>query len=244
MGLLTALSIALVTTSADVFAREKWTITSLDWQPFSGRDLADGGIAITVLREALSKEGIDLNVLYYPWTRAVKTAADPALLGYYPAWREEVLDGFSASSVIFTSPVVFVENVNHPLKWTKLNDLKGKTIGVVQNYGNTTEFNALVAKGVIKTEIAQDDLTNIRKVAMGRIDGAFIDLYNLKYYLKKEARDFESLVQANPRIIAEKSIHLAINNHFANKKAAEIIKRATEKIKSQKKVKKFLQTLP
>ena len=173
--------------SIPTFAGEKWKVTSLDWQPFSGASLPEGGAGIAVLREALKAEGIELIVEYYPWTRAIETGKDPNYAGVYPCWPEDVVAGFTKSPVFFRSPVGFVEPKGKPLKWTKLEDLQGKVIGTVQDYGNTPEFMALIKSGVIKTEIVTDDLTNIKKVAGERLDGAFIDLFNLDYFLKNDA---------------------------------------------------------
>ena len=213
---------------------EKWKITSLDWQPFSGKALPDGGAGIAVLKEALKAEGIELVVEFYPWTRALETAKDASYVGYYPAWPEDVVAGFTKSDVIFKSPVGFAENKSKPLTWTKLEDLKGKSIGTVQDYGNTPEFNALVKAGTIKAEVSTDDLTNVKKVAAGRIDGAFIDLNNLDYFLKNDAKDIAGKVQANAKMIDTKDLVLAINTKFANKNAAEIIKRAISKVNAEK----------
>ena len=221
-------------------AGETWKVTSLDWQPFSGANLPEGGAGVAVLRAALKAEGIDLVVEFYPWTRAIETAKDPAYAGVYPSWPEDVGDGFTKSPVLFKSPVGFVEPKSAPLVWSKLEDLKGKTIGTVQDYGNTAEFMKLIKAGTIKTQVVVDDLTNIKKVAGGRVDGAFIDLANLQYFLKNDAKDLASQVQANPKVIDTKDLVLGINAKFSNKNAGEILKRGIAKIDADKIIKDYM----
>lgn len=221
-------------------AAEKWKITSLDWQPFSGKALPEGGAGIAVLRAALKAEGIELEVEFYPWTRAIETAKEPAYAGVYPSWPEDVVDGFTKSPVLFSSPVGFVEPKGKPLTWTKLEDLKGKRIGTVQDYGNTPEFMKLIKAGVIKTEIVGDDLTNIKKVAGERLDGAFIDLNNLNYFLKNDAKDLASKVQANPKVIDTKDLVVGVNNSFSNKKANAILASGIAKINPGKIIKDYM----
>ncbi|OHE62927.1 MAG: hypothetical protein A2001_00445 [Treponema sp. GWC1_61_84] len=221
-------------------AEEIWKVTSLDWQPFSGKSLPEGGAGIAVLRAALNAEGIGLEVEFYPWTRAIEVGKTSAYAGYYPTWPEDIVEGFSKSPVFFKSPVGFVEPKDKPLSWTKLEDLKGKKIGVVQDYGNTPEFMALVRSGVIKTEVVQDDLTNVRKTAAGRIDAAFIDLNNLEYFLTYDAKDLRLKLQANAKTIDTKDLHLAVNNSFGNKKAAEIITRGLAKIDADKIIREYM----
>jgi polar amino acid transport system substrate-binding protein len=79
-------------------AAETWKITSLDWQPFSGKALPEGGASIAVLRAALKAEGIELQVEFYPWTRAIETAKQPGYAGVYPSWPEDVAPGFTGSA--------------------------------------------------------------------------------------------------------------------------------------------------
>ena len=222
-------------------AAETWKITSLDWQPFSGKTLPEGGASIAVLRAALKAEGIELQVEFYPWTRAIETAKQPGYAGVYPSWPEDVAPGFTGSAVLFKSPVGFVEPKAKPLVWTKLEDLKGKKIGIVQDYGNTPEFNALSKNGTIKTEVVTSDLLNIKKVAGGRIDGAFIDLANLNYFLKYDAKDLAGQVQANPRVIDSKDLLLAINDSFVNKKANAILSSGLAKINADKIIKDYME---
>jgi polar amino acid transport system substrate-binding protein len=222
-------------------AAETWKITSLDWQPFSGKALPEGGASIAVLRAALKAEGIELQVEFYPWTRAIETAKQPGYAGVYPSWPEDVAPGFTGSAVLFKSPVGFVEPKAKPLVWTKLEDLKGKKIGIVQDYGNTPEFMALAKNGTIKTEVVTSDLLNIKKVAGGRIDGAFIDLANLNYFLKYDAKDLAGQVQANPRVIDSKDLVLAINDSFVNKKANAILSSGLAKINADKIIKDYME---
>ena len=231
--------LALIT-ALPTMAAEKWKVTSLDWQPFTGKALPEGGAGIAVLRAALKAEGIELVVEFYPWTRAIETAKDPSYAGFYPSWPEDVGEGFIKSPVLFKSAVGFVEPKAKPLVWTTLDDLKGKTIGTVQDYGNTPDFMKHIKSGAIKTQVVVDDLTNIKKVAGGRIDGAFIDLVNLDYYLKNDAKDIAASVQANPKSLGTKDLVLGINAKFVNKNAAEILKRGIAKIDSDKIIKDYM----
>lgn len=222
-------------------AGETWRITSLDWQPFSGKTLPEGGAGIAVLRAALKAEGIELEVDYFPWTRALVTARNPKYVGVYPIWPEDVPEGFTGSAVLFKSPVGFVEPKDKPLQWKTLDDLKGKTIGTVQDYGNTPEFMKLIRNGTIRTEVVVNDLTNIKKVAAGRIDGAFIDLNNLDYLLKHDAKAISHSVQANSKTVGTKDLLLAINNAFQNRNAISILSSGISKIDAEKIVEDYLE---
>jgi polar amino acid transport system substrate-binding protein len=221
-------------------AEEVWQVTSLEWPPFSGQNLPEEGAGIAVLRAALATQGIKLKVEFYPWTRALKTATNPRYAGVYPAWPEDVGIGFMSSSVLFKSPVGVVEPKSTPLLWGRLEDLAGKKIGIVQDYGNTPEFMQLINNKTIKTEVVIDDLTNVRKVAAGRIDAAFIDLNNLAYYLKFDAKDVAFKVQANAKIIGTKDLVLAINRDFAFRDASTTLTRGLAKIDPDKIIRDYM----
>jgi polar amino acid transport system substrate-binding protein len=235
-----AITAALFLSTSITCAAETWKVTSLEWQPFAGKTLPEGGAGIAVLRAALKAEGVDLEVEYLPWTRAIDTGKDPKYVGVFPCWPEDVVEGYSKSAVIFKSPVGFVEPKSKPLVWEKLDDLKGKKIGVVQDYGNTPEFMKLVKSGVILTEVVLDDGKNILKVAAGRVDGAFIDLNNLSYLLKYDAKESASKVQANKKVVDTKDLLLGINNNFKGAKVEEILKRGLSKIDPDKIIKEYL----
>ena len=221
-------------------AAETWKIASLDWQPFSGKDLPEGGAGIAVLRAALKAEGIDLEVEFYPWSRALEKGAQTDFVGIYPSWPEEVPEGFVGSASFFESPVGFVEPKGKPLVWSTLDDLAGKKIGIVQDYGNTVEFMQLVNSGVIDAKPVTDDLTNIRKVAGGRIDGAFIDLNNLEYFLMNDAKNLAGKVQVNEKVIDSKDLLLSINQNFPEKDVNDIVVRGISKIDADQIIKDYM----
>ncbi len=221
-------------------AEEVWLVTSLEWPPFSGQNLPEQGVGIAVLRAALATQGIKLKVEFYPWSRALKTAKNPRYAGVYPAWPEDVGIGFTSSPVLFKSPVGFVEHKSTPLLWARLEDLAGKKIGIVQDYGNTSEFMQLINNKTIQSEVVIDDLTNVRKVAAGRIDAAFIDLNNLAYYLKFDAKDVAFKVQANAKMIGTKDLVLAINRDFAHRDASITLARGLAKIDSDRMIKDYM----
>lgn len=233
-------AMAMVLSSA-LHADEVWLVTSLEWPPFSGENLPENGAGIAVLRAALATQGIQLNVEFYPWSRALVTAQKSRYAGVYPTWPEDVGVGFTSSAVLFKSPVGFAEPKSAPLRWTRLEDLAGKRIGVVQDYGNTKEFMRLVDNKTIETEVVVDDLANVRKVAKGRIDAAFIDLNNLDYYLRFEAKDVAHQVQANEKTIVIKDLVLSINQKFENRDAKTILARGLAKIDAERIIKDYMQ---
>ena len=217
---------------------EVWTVASLEWPPYVCEKCPDEGAAVKALRSALKSINVELEVLYLPWSRTLKEARSPHVIGFFPAWPEESRVAYTASPVLFRSPLGFIEPVGKPLQWQNLEDLTGKRIGVVQDYGNTVEFNLAVRNRKIKTEIVTSDDINIKKVAANRIDGALIDLVNAKWFLKTDLKDLENKVSFSPRVLSNKDLLIYFNAH--NKNKIPRLKEALRKINTQKIVDDYL----
>lgn len=217
---------------------EVWTVASLEWPPYVCEQCPEEGAGVKALRVALKSINVELKVLYLPWSRTLKEARSPHVIGFFPAWPEESRTAYTASPVLFRSPLGFIEPAGRPLQWQSLEDLTGKRIGVVQDYGNTVEFNMAVRNRKIKTEIVTSDDINIKKVAANRIDGALIDLVNAKWFLKNDLKDLENKVAYSPRVLSNKDLLIYFNAH--NKNKIPKLKEALRKINTQKIVDDYL----
>lgn len=220
------------------YSAEKWKVTTLEWPPFTCEKCPEQGAGTKALREALASVGVELEIVFLPWSRAIKEGADKSAVGYYPSWPEDISGEFSPSPSVFKSPVGFIEPSGKPLAWTKLDDLKGKTIGVVQDYGNTKDFNAAAKAGVFKTEVVPSDDVNVKKVGAGRIDGAIIDINNAKWFLQTDMKDLAGKVSINSKILEDKDLLIALNSHSKDKAAK--LKEALGKVNTQKIVEEYL----
>lgn len=198
-------------------AAEVWKVASLEWPPFSGAKLPDGGSGIKALRDSLKENGIELVVEYFPWARISLQASTPDFVGFYPAWPEDLVKGYSSSGTLFKSPLVIAQNKNSPQKTASIDDLKGKFVAVVQGYGNTKEFNDMVAKGIIIGDSGPDDLTGVKKLEAGRVDAMVIDRNVLNYILKFEIATQGKFVFEAPGWSMNKDLLLAVNNNNPNK---------------------------
>ncbi|MNJ92693.1 Bacterial extracellular solute-binding protein, family 3 [compost metagenome] len=216
--LLVILISALKTTTAHAKS-DTWIFTTLEWPPFMCSRCPENGAAAKALRETLRKSGIRVEFSFQSWTKAVKNGSLKENVGFFPAWHEEVREGFVSSSALFFSPVGFVEPRSKPLIWNHLSDLKGKVIGISQDYGYPKEFNQLVAAGVIKVEVVESDDTNLRKVALGRVDGALLDINNARYFLSMSLKNLGGRVSVNNKVVENKSLHAAFNSYSHDKVA-------------------------
>lgn len=208
-------------------------LSSLEWPPYSGALLPNQGASIEVVRLALQEIGWQLDVEFFPWLRAVASARNGRHHGYFPEYWFET-DDFLLSPVIGTGPLGLVEAKNKPIEWDVLTDLTQYRIGIVSGYVNTTDMDAMIERGALRVYPAPDDVSNMRKVAAGRIDAAVIDPFVMRYLAQTalSLRDVKGIFQMNPTYLGQKTLHVAWtldNAHFN-----EVLRQALERIDVQR----------
>ncbi len=213
------LSLLLLFTTIQAHA-EKWKMTTLEWPPFVCEKCPEMGAGAKALKEALKSEGIELELVILPWSRAIAEAADAKnYVGgylYYPG-EMDLSKGFVPSPAVFKSPVVMMEPAGKPLTWNKLSDLKGKSIGTCKDYNYGEEVMSLIKAGTLTVdEVASDDV-NIKKIVGGRIAGALIDINVGKYLVQTDFAADAAKIQYNPKTIQNMDLLAGLNKENASK---------------------------
>lgn len=231
-----AMLLVLALASLEGVAQDKVIrLTSLEWPPYSGAKVTGQGANIAVVRAAVEAMGYRLEVKFLPWSRAVATARDArsGYVGYLPEYYSpRVARDFILSDPIGSGPIGFVEAVAAPVAWTRLSDLGDKRIGVVTDYVNTPQFDAMVAAGTLKVEAVGDDAANIKKVATGRIPMAVIDRNVLAYLLQHDPAlaAVRSRVQFNVRTMGENKLYVALQRSPQGQAAAAVINAGLKRV--------------
>jgi len=241
-GMVVAVTLAMATSAQ----AETWTVTSLGWQPFSGKDLEKQGAGIHALRTALETVGVDLEVKFMPWKRAKAVAGnDPNVVGYYPSWPSEVVDGFFASETVFKSPVGFAETDDKPISWQSPADLTDKRVGTVGAYIYPEAFQKLVDSGDISTIEARDDATALRMLKDGRVDTVAIDKFVMRYHLNTNSalKGFGDRVSFDDKALIDYDLVLAFADNGENRERAKTLKKALGNVDTQQVIADYLEGL-
>lgn len=210
-------------------------LTSLDWPPYSGAQLPEQGASVAVAKAAAKAMGYELKVDFLPWARAVAAAESGAggVVGYFPEYHSaDVASRFVLSNPIGSGPLGFVEQRAAPVTWNALTDLAGKPIGTVRDYVNTDAFDRMAAEGKLSVEVVNDDATNLKKVAAGRIPLAVIDRYVMNYLLSHDAslKSLADKLQFNAKLLEDKQLYIAFQKSPAGEEAAKVINDGLKKI--------------
>lgn len=219
---------ALTALSSPMGYAETVTLTSLEWPPYSGKELPNQGTAIDVARAAFQAAGHTLRVEFFPWSRTIATVhASDHHVGYLPEYQYNT-DDFVMSAPIGTSTVGFAERTSAPVHWDDLDDLSTVTIGVVQDYANTADLDARIAAGSIQVSEAITDSQNLLKLAAGRVDLAVIDPAVLAHLRSHDprVRAISDQLQMNPKILDTQTLHVAFENTEAGQRWLAIFNEA------------------
>ena len=125
--------------SISVFANERIQITNGEWPPYLSESLPYYGFASHVVTKAFAAVGQGVDYHFFPWQRALEYAQHGHGMGNKwhgsLAWvySEERAKNFYYSDSIITDTEVLFHLKSHPINWTKITDLAGKTIGGTQH---------------------------------------------------------------------------------------------------------------
>jgi len=193
-------------------AAEIITIATLEYSPWTGKNLKDNGFVNHVIAEAFNRKGYAVTYTYLPWKRAVTESRS----GNYSAlsyvyWSKDWEKDFYLSDPISEEKIVFFHLKSDPIKaWKTLDDLKDYKFGATRGYTYTKEFWRAAESKRLNVEVTTTDKQNFQKLLTGRIDIFPSGLVNGYSILHKEFDASESdriAYDANP--LSETTGHLA-----------------------------------
>ncbi len=171
-GVLLGLLLATAGAQADTLR-----VATLDWAPYVGPDLPGKGLASRILDEALALDGHRAELVFLPWQRALKEAAEGRFDALMPAYLSpERRELFHATIPLLDSQLGFFRQRERllPVNPAHLESLRPYRIGVVRGYVNREDFDA--DRSLTKDAVT-NDWQNLEKLLRGRIDLAVVDRY-------------------------------------------------------------------
>lgn len=187
-------------------------LATIDWPPFTSPDLPGQGESTKMLRQTFKDMGLDLQVDFYPWRRAVKLGLeDTNFVGYFPEYDTKLAQiQCRLSRAIGHSQVAIVSNKRQPVVWQSLNDLKAVRLGVVNGYFNSDELDERIQLKIQEVDLAPTDLVNLRKLVAGRIDAIVIDTQVMSYLLRTDRMllNKEPSLHIASKLLATHTLHV------------------------------------
>ncbi len=217
--------IQMVLISSPLYGQETWKIASLNWEPYSSAQMSTQGNSIQKLRALLKQENITLLVDYYPWKRAQKVAREKEYVGYFPAWPEEVHDGFTASPVIDWSWIGILKLSDKILDYQTLDELfRHHRVGLVSSYVYPEEIAGAARKAPDNVVYAPNEMSLLKMLLVGRQDCAITDPFVMTYLAEKDGIGEIETAQ----ILMKKALVLAFRNDEENQHRIRLLRKLLE----------------
>ncbi len=147
------------------------TLSNQEWPPYMGEALPQGGVLSDVVALAFSRIGVKVRYVFLPTPRALASAASGRVdgsIGWTPT--AERRQNLMFSGPVMTARMVFFQRSGETFEWRILADLAPYRIGVTVGNTYSAAFSHLQYSGALQVDPSADDLSNLRKLAAGRVD--------------------------------------------------------------------------
>ena len=153
-------------------AEEIITIATLEYAPWTGKNLKSNGFVNHVITEAFRREGYTVKYTYLPWKRGVtETKRGEYSALSYVYWSKDREKEFYLSDPISEEKIVFFHLKSNPIKdWKTLIDLNDYKFGATRGYTYTKNFWNLAKTRRLMVDLTNSDIQNFKKLLSGRID--------------------------------------------------------------------------
>lgn len=225
------LIVLCIVMSVTIFA-ETLTFAIGDWAPYTSQNDPSGKMTEVIVKEAYALAGYDVNYVYMPWKRSYEMAQSGEYAGTFPwSYKDERKDDFIfCKESLITSKEVIFHLKNLDLQWDKIEDLEKYTLGGTRGYSHVLVFK----NHGIEIDIANDDLSNFKKLLKGRIQAFpadFVVGYNI--INKNFPTESAALFTNHPKAISgEENMWMLISKNIPN--SQEIAKKFDESLKKLK----------
>lgn len=229
--------VGLLLISKPLFAQDKVLIRADSWCPFTCEvnGKSGQGILVDILKEALGKDKIQIDYQTMNWPRAIDQAQKGQIHGILGAYKEDAPDFIFPDQPQFVSRDCFYQVKGSTWKYSGIESLRGKKVGVAQGYSYGENFDNLKNKKENKKIFAEasgnDPLfQNLKKTHAKRLD-IFMENKAVIAYYKKIDSQFSDVEEAG--CLEEKAIYAAFSP--AKKDESLRLKNAVDQFMKDKK---------
>lgn len=161
--------------------------------------LANGkpaGTLVDILKQVSHKTGDTYVVRLYPWKRAYENAlrGDGAIVGLSMTPERQAL--FDFSEPLYYNALQLVVAKGHEFAFSKLEDLKGRTVGGGAGVSYGPEVDQALASAVFALERDSDATARLQRVLSGQLQVAIIG---------HGMPGLEHVVQGHPRLMGRRA---------------------------------------
>jgi polar amino acid transport system substrate-binding protein len=216
-------------------------LATLEWHPYTGTNLPNGGLATKIVSEAFADAGYAVDISCMAWSRVMSASKSNRFDAIYPAYfSESRMTNYFISEPILAGPLVFCARDGVPRKYDSLKDLKNYRIGVVHSYVNSETFDQADFLNKIAGE---SDFANMKLLAQGKLDIVVIDKLVATSMIRKNTSELGSLKEyifLTPRLGMRDMYVMFPRNNKSSMTRLEDFNKALEKMREKGRIEKIL----
>ncbi len=231
------LIILLLQLSATTLQARELRIAMSTWPPYVDSNMPHQGLAIAIVSTVFESAGYAPRVIIREWIDTLQGT----LVGDYEviaaAWKTPDREKqFVFSEPYLTNDIKFLKLRDRDIRFNKMSDFKGLTIGILNKYAYGNDFNS--ATDFIKVP-AGDLLKNLEKLMNGSIDLTLGDERVLRYELNNHLSASKDKFTFIPQPLSSRTLHIAVSRTIDdcekivsdfNKALAEIKQEGSHKV--------------
>ncbi len=206
------LVMALLMVAGSAVAKTKLTLGTVDWEPYYGENLKNGGVTAAIAMAAFKKVGYDIEIQFMDWNRAVGLTKSGKLDGLFGCYfTEERSKAMSMSDSIGKTEVVLFSKKGANISYTNMESLKPYKIGGIRGNAYTNEFDSA---DYLKKEFVDKIEINFKKLLKGRLDlviGSRLVLQDV--FNKNFAQDLDKIEVLSP-VLQSNSLHIGFSREL------------------------------
>ncbi|OMH31864.1 hypothetical protein BGP75_16645 [Motiliproteus sp. MSK22-1] len=235
------LILVLLSAIAPAYA-DKLVAVQNPWPPYLGPELEGQGLSGQIVREALRRQGHELEIRFLPWARAlrmVKNGGADLLVAAW--WTQERSEYLRFSEPYVQNNLKFIKRKSDSFEYAGLQSLSGKRLGLIRSYGYGDELTN--AKNYHKV-VNLDLVSNIRMLLAGRIDLTLEDELVARYTMYQEDPVLLNTVSFTERALNSKWLYVASGlRHPKNKEYVAAFNRGLKSMQEDGTLERYLQQL-
>lgn len=205
------------------------------WPPYQAKAGDEvSGFSTEVIKTVYAEMGVPMApVKAYPWKRALEFIQHGHVDGLFSANHtpERELYALFPDEMLVESPWVIWSRGSERIN--SLEDIKGKTIGVVMGYSYTEEFWKFIETYCVVDRVTTDEI-NFRKLENGRIFATVAEYGNGQHLVKKYG--FDSIKAQREIVLKKDGLYLMFNRKTVSE---DFVSKFSQKLKQFKQTQKY-----
>lgn len=189
---------------------ERVVLASSDYQPHYGENMPQQGAVTEIVRQAFALQGIEIDVVFMPFGRAIHESKRGNYAGLIAAWYDdERVEHFLYSQPMHANHIVLFKRKSMPLEFRSFSQLAAARyrLGLVQGYAQP---KGLLEAGLNTISVASDKQV-FRMLALNRVDLVPADKLNGLYLLQSLLPEYAEYIEYIEPALEQRPMYLVLS---------------------------------